>query len=165
MKISCHCGAVIPDQTDFLPYKAHFVPDQDWEDFGDSSESTGRVDSSFLRLCYQCSQCARLYVEDASRELHSFVPEGHQVQVLRSGEGEDWRAPLIGSWTDTPYAGGVKGHLWCDAEGGTATEFDDWSQLELAYQALFKRLHALNRLRSALLRKNGKDVHSWTPKQ
>jgi hypothetical protein len=161
MKIACHCGAVIPDQTDFLSYKAHVVADQDWEDFVDASESKGRIDSSLVRLSYQCPQCGRLYVEDASRALHAFVPDEHKVQVLGSSEGADWRAPLIGSWNDKPYAHQAKGHLWCGADGGTSTEFDDWNQLELAYQALFKRLRELNRLRSALLRKNGQDVHSW----
>lgn len=164
MKIACRCGAVIPDQTDYLRYKAHVVADQDWEDFVDTTESKRRVDSSFVRLCYQCMQCGRLYVEDASQQLQIFIPEDHKAQILGSSKGEDWRAPLIGSWSEAPYAGQAQGHLWCDAEGGTSAEFDDWNQLESAYRAMFDRLSELDRLRSALLRKNGKDVHSWTPK-
>jgi len=89
MKFLCHCGAVIRDQTDLLPYKAHLVPDQDWEEFCDSCESAGRIDEPLVRRCYQCADCGRLYVEDASRELRSFVPEGHQAQVLRSKRDSD----------------------------------------------------------------------------
>lgn len=161
MKIGCHCGFVIPDQTDFLSYKGHLVADQDVEDFVESSESQRSVDSSYMRLCYQCPQCGRLYVEDASRVLNVFTPEGHQVQVLGSSKGKEWRAPLIGSWNDKPIYNGAKGHLWCDAEDGTAAEFHDWEQLERAYQALFERLRRQNLLRSALLRRNGEDVHVW----
>lgn len=163
MKISCHCGAIIPDQTDYLSFKAHVVADRDWEDFVDSSESKKRIDSSFVRLCYQCPKCGRLFVEDASHELRSFIPDQHEAQVLGSSKGADWRAPLIGSWSDKPYSGQAMGHLWCDADGGTSAQFDDWSQLELAYQTLFNRLRKLDRLRSALLRKNGEDVHVWAP--
>lgn len=163
MKIGCICGAVIPDQTDFLSFKAHLVADRDWEDLVDSSESKKRIDSSYIRLCYQCAQCGRLYVEDASRTLHAFIPEGHEAQVLGSSRGSDWRAPLIGSWDDKPFSGQAKGHLWCDAEGGTSAEFDDWLQLERSYHALFAQLRKQGRLRSALLRKNGKDVHVWAP--
>jgi CheY-like chemotaxis protein len=32
MKINCICGNVLRDQTDHIPYKAHFVADQDYED-------------------------------------------------------------------------------------------------------------------------------------
>lgn len=163
MNIGCICGTVILDQTDFLSFKAHLVADRDWEDFVDSSESTKRIDSTYVRLCYQCTQCGRLYVDDASRSLHAFIPEGHEVQVLGSSRGSDWRAPLIGSWNDKPFSGRAKGQLLCDAEGGTSAEFDDWSQLERSYQALFVQLRKQDRLRSALLRKNGKDVHVWAP--
>lgn len=31
MKFLCTCGHVIRDQTDSLPYKAHFLPDEDQE--------------------------------------------------------------------------------------------------------------------------------------
>ena len=30
MKIKCQCGAVIVDQTDYLPHKAYIIPDQEW---------------------------------------------------------------------------------------------------------------------------------------
>lgn len=42
MKFECECGQIIPDQTDYLPNKAAFFPDQDygrvwetaWEELG-----------------------------------------------------------------------------------------------------------------------------------
>ncbi len=163
MKIGCKCGAVIPDQTDYLSFKAHLVADRDWEDFVESSESRKEVNSSYVRLTYQCPQCGRLYIEDASRNLHVFAPEDHQTQVLGSSRGQDWRGPLIGAWGEKPSSGKSKGYLWCDAEDGTSEQFDEWSQMERSYYALFERLRKMGRLRSALLRKDGKDVHSWAP--
>ncbi len=32
-KLRCLCGHVIVDQTDYLPYKAYFIADEDEEDF------------------------------------------------------------------------------------------------------------------------------------
>lgn len=163
MKIRCRCGAVLPDQTDYLSFKAHLVADRDWEDFAASTESRGKVDATYVRLCYQCPQCGRLYVEDASRHLHVFSPEAGPAQILGSAKGEDWRGPLIGTWNDDSPSSRPKGQLWCDAEDGTAEEFADWELLAHAYYELFERLRRRDRLRSALLRRNGRDVHSWTP--
>lgn len=33
MKIQCKCGHIIVDQTDFLPYKGHILPDAELESF------------------------------------------------------------------------------------------------------------------------------------
>lgn len=30
MKIGCHCGPSIIDQTDELPHQGYLIPDQDW---------------------------------------------------------------------------------------------------------------------------------------
>ena len=32
-KLGCICGHVIRDQTDFIPYKARFIRDQDSEEY------------------------------------------------------------------------------------------------------------------------------------
>ena len=161
MKISCACGAVIPDQTDYLSFKAHLVADQDWEDFAESSEKRSRLDTSYVRLCYQCPACRRLYIEDPSRNLQCFAPEGASNRVLASSLGCNWPAPLIGSWTDKPVGGGSKGNLWCEAEQGIAERFNEWEELERAYYDLFARFRPVGRLRSAYLSRNGKAVHSW----
>lgn len=45
MKFLCECGHPIYDQTDYLPYKAHVISDQDWFNFldtiDDAIEKTG----------------------------------------------------------------------------------------------------------------------------
>lgn len=105
MKIGCGCGAVIVDQTDFLPHKASFIPDQDLFGVFDSLDeeivdrlATGELSkdeaygklrtiiSKASRLMYQCRECGRLYLDDRSRTLHSYLPadEAAQREILRS---------------------------------------------------------------------------------
>ncbi|AXW64541.1 hypothetical protein CJO94_23345 (plasmid) [Ralstonia solanacearum] len=164
MKIGCKCGAVIYDQSDFLPDKAHLIADQDWEDFAESASRSEGLDGSLTRTCYQCGSCGRLYVEDADRQLRAFVPEEASGPLLTSSRGLAWKAPLIGAWTDKPLlADRPKGSLWCHSEHAKdlPQEYDSWAALEAAYFALFYRLQAQGALRSALLRKNGDTVHVW----
>ena len=162
MKIGCVCGAVIVDQTDFLSCKAHLVADQDWFDFVESSELHGQIDQSFVRTCYQCMSCGRLYVDDCNRQLVRFVPETANVKrTLRPIKGEMWKAPLIGVWPVEPLAGEVNGSLFCAGAGGTAERYDKREELEQAYFALFYRLQGMGLLRSALLRKGSTDIHVW----
>ncbi len=164
MKIHCACGAVLPDQSDFLSFKAHLVADRDWEDFVAPSETGREIDASFVRHAYQCPECGRLHVEDAARRLHAFSPDEAAVpQLLGSIRGNAWRGSLIGTWTDVAPQGRASGDLWCDAEQGTEEEHESWAELEAAYFALFERLRRLDRLRSAFLRRNGSDVHRWAP--
>jgi hypothetical protein len=42
-------------------------------------------------------------------------------------------------------------------------EYRDWKQLETDYYKLLHKLEAEGRLRSALLRKNGENIHCWPP--
>jgi hypothetical protein len=117
MKIGCICGNVLRDQTDYVPYKAHFVADQDYEDLlvgieqqlagilmqglGTPAATTqtqllGRVfwDAmrSYTRTMYQCSNCGRLCLDDPDdlRELQWFKPEDDRQwkRVLASVKGE-----------------------------------------------------------------------------
>ncbi|KVD02393.1 hypothetical protein WI77_32330 [Burkholderia ubonensis] len=81
--------------------------------------------------------------------------------MLRSIKGDLWKAPLIGAWTSKPFAGQPNGDLYCDGAEGGAESYDTWEALEQAYFALFFRLKGLGLLRSALLRKDGKQVHTW----
>lgn len=95
MKIGCHCGATIHDNTDDLPHKGHLVPDQAWFTKFDAIDdqiiapvADGRMNketayhlmrniiSNATRLMWQCSACGRLYVDDLNHELRCFVPEG-----------------------------------------------------------------------------------------
>jgi hypothetical protein len=105
VKIGCHCGEVIVDQTDDLPYKGHLVPDQEWYTNFDALDGEvidpvvgGRlgnkaayraarlVISRSARLMWQCSACGRLYIEGLDEQLRCFVPEGEHPdrELLRS---------------------------------------------------------------------------------
>jgi hypothetical protein len=106
VKIECHCGALIIDQTDALSNKAHFIPDQDWDRVLEALETdivdavAGRrltregayhgareIVSRSARGMWQCSACGRLYVDDPERKLHCFAPETAEAdrRVLRGG--------------------------------------------------------------------------------
>lgn len=93
MKIGCHCGAVIRDQTDNIPYKSHLTPDQGWTAMWDALESlfavvaTGRLtpEAASTRACqifreagsrlmWQCESCGRLYIDGRGGDLQCFVP-------------------------------------------------------------------------------------------
>ncbi len=104
MKITCHCGALIIDQTDDLPHKAHLIPDQEWfavfdaldeviseVGAGQSSVEAAQtrfrsVLSSASRLVYQCRECGRLFVPDRQNKLFPFAPSGTEInrEILRS---------------------------------------------------------------------------------
>ena len=105
MKITCHCGALIIDQTDELPHKGHLIPDQECfatydaiDDHVIDPVADGRLGREAAyrearkiirqptRLMYQCRSCGRLYIDDPKRELHCFVPESEQTsrEILRS---------------------------------------------------------------------------------
>ena len=109
MKIECHCGALIIDQTDALSNKAHFIPDQAWDGVQEALETevvdplAGRrlardgayhrargILSRAVRGIWQCGECGRLYVDDPGRKLHCFAPETPATdrRVLR-GEGNE----------------------------------------------------------------------------
>ena len=126
MKIQCECGNVISDSTDYLPYKAHFVADQDWfellenidkrvsnlveavrllQDEKAASEIAMRAIMAIrgdigkaTRLVYQCPNCGRLLVDDVQYHSQIFVPQDESVpkNLFRSKEGEKWKRPLRG---------------------------------------------------------------------
>ncbi|WP_377157845.1 hypothetical protein ACFJIX_03745 [Roseateles sp. UC29_93] len=163
MKFACSCGHVIVDQTDFLPYKAYLIADQDWEDHCDSFEVAWESRRMLDRTCYQCEQCGRLWIDDAGGQLQSFMPEspaGHRI--LRSSLGKAWRSPMAGSWTDRPFGDAPRGTLWCDAAPAFHQGFDDWGELERAYHALLSQLIHQDLVRSAFLSKNGEMLHRWS---
>ncbi len=105
MKIECHCGAFLIDQTDSLPHKAHLIPDQGWFVTFDAIDdevidplAAGGIEKGAAyrlarliiarsaRLMYQCSACGRLYIDDLSGKLQCYVPENEQTakEILRS---------------------------------------------------------------------------------
>jgi hypothetical protein len=105
MKIGCECGAVIVDQTDYLPHKGHLIPDQDWFDTLDAVDDevvnrlvAGEItkDDAYwqvrviiirsVRMVYECRECGRLYIDDHEGNLQSYVPENRDAskEILRS---------------------------------------------------------------------------------
>ena len=109
MKIECYCGALIVDQTDALPNKAHFIPDEVWFRALEELETQvvdavagrrltregayHRVSEILTRAArgiWQCGACGRLYVDDPERSLQCFAPETTETdrRVLRgNGNG------------------------------------------------------------------------------
>jgi hypothetical protein len=104
VKISCHCGTSIIDQSDDLPHKGHLIPDQEW--FAALSAIDGEVIdplaggqlgqetayhrvrqiiSRSARLMWQCRSCGRLYIDGPEGQLRCFLPDGEPTdrEVLR----------------------------------------------------------------------------------
>ena len=93
MKIPCACGRLIPDISDSLPYKAHFISDQVWfelldamdeaiERSGPTAEAKEAASMNLRtligdlsRCAWQCTNCGRLYLDDHQYNLKVFVPE------------------------------------------------------------------------------------------
>lgn len=105
MKMSCRCGAVIVDQTDDLPQKAHVIPDQEWFATYDAIDNeviaplaAGRLGKEAAdrlarraigrsaRLMWPCRVCGRLYIHGCDGQLRCFVPEGEPAdrEIIRS---------------------------------------------------------------------------------
>jgi hypothetical protein len=177
LKIGCECGGVIIDQTDYLPYKAHLISDQDWFDFLDAidevvekSGPTNR-DKENVLMCvrslaaklaksiYQCTSCGRLYVQNLRHEFEVFEKpfkfEGRSI--LGSAYGDGWKRTLIGSWEEG-RDGLIKGYLW---EEENNKSFQQWEHLENQYLSRFEELKGRKVLRSALLKRNGDVIHCW----
>jgi hypothetical protein len=158
MKITCHCGNILSDTTDFLSYKAHINP------FNPDAKNRQKY-SLPIRNCYQCTQCGWLHVDGPDGKLQLFVPESPAFHVLASSKGKLWRGILRAHWRDTPIISGTrKGELYChseDPEESAWEDYDSWEGLEQAYNAFFHRLKERDILRSALLTKNGAILHSW----
>jgi hypothetical protein len=104
VKITCECGGLIVDQTDALPHKAHFIPDQSWFEVldamdeaiarcgpsGDEKEATQMKIRTLLgratRSAWQCRACGRLFLDDQKFELQAFAPDSESVthEIFRS---------------------------------------------------------------------------------
>jgi hypothetical protein len=164
VKFTCNCGAVISDQTDYLPYKAHILSDQDAFDAADISESGSPAWLVTLtRHLYECNACGRLWLEDANQALLAYVPEGHRGRAITPALGDLWKAPLRASWNDKPVVPGApRGVLYC-ARGTQeiVATFDDWLRLEATYHEVLESRRGEGTLRDAALSCNGELVHSW----
>jgi hypothetical protein len=107
MKIGCHCGALIIDQTDYLPHKGHLIPDQECFAVYDAIDEEvidplagGRLEKEeayhlardiirrAARLMYQCRRCGRLYIDDLEGNMQCYAPTSEDTshEILRSRE-------------------------------------------------------------------------------
>jgi len=160
MKIECKCGNYIVDQTDMLRNKAILIADQDWFDFLESVKETGHDDLELSRKLYECDECGRLYIYDQNGGLNCFLPEDESHNILASMDGDNWKRSLFGGWWKASTAIRTqKGYVEC--EGEDTYESTEWSDIKKVYFEMFERLKDENRLRSALLRMDGENIHSW----
>ncbi len=191
MKIGCVCGGTIFDQSDMLPDKAHFIADQDHEDFTDDVErladqlsaSAGdpvalelfkrhfhRALGSYTRTMYQCGSCARLYVDDTDGVLCAFLPAGPTgeagrtpgARLLGSSKAESWKTPLLGRWA--AWLSPPVGDLFWGRSGsrpGGFEQFIDRDALERRYFEVFEQLTREGRLRYARLHERDHTIHKW----
>lgn len=107
MKIRCHCGNSIIDQTDNLPCKGRLIPDQEWFRIFDAIDvgvidrmadggldreeacmMVRRIISGLSRPMWQCRQCGRIYIDDRNGNLQCYLPAAAETdkEILRSGE-------------------------------------------------------------------------------
>ena len=57
MKIKCTCGEIIPDQTDYLSYKAHIIGEKNYFDFLDTiDEAIESTEEDREKLCNNVRQ-------------------------------------------------------------------------------------------------------------
>ena len=103
MKITCHCGQQIIDQTDCVSFKGHIIPDQDLNPIYDALDSqvidrlvenlhdqdaaymeARRIITGATRPVWQCNACGRLYIESRSGRLECYLPatEETEKQIL-----------------------------------------------------------------------------------
>jgi len=164
MKFACTCGNTIRDQTDYLRYAGHLIADQDVFEAAEMSDrGLGDWWPSLTRRMYQCESCGRLWIDDQSGKLKSFVPEQSAEHFLSSIHGRKWKRILRGSWTDERTLKGVpRGFLsWEHLSDEDQATFDDWESLETVYRKQFESLKKQGILRDALLKKNGAIIHQW----
>lgn len=87
----CRCGYVFHDNTDHLPWKAHFLADEDMDDyfntFDEIKETTSKRDIDDIvlkaahyweRFVYQCPDCGKLYIESEPGTFSVFIPEDQE---------------------------------------------------------------------------------------
>jgi hypothetical protein len=176
VKISCPCGNVLRDQSDFIPYKAYFVADQDYIDLVEQIETGSdpyEIMRKLHREMFQCINCGRVCIEDPNdpREIQWFAPEdANWKKSLVSVNGEaskPWRGSLVGHWDPSRPIG----RLWFDPpanQTGGFEVFKTLDQLQARYSELLEEFKAMPGFRGARLGYGSEgdpitDVHSWSP--
>ena len=183
MHFYCKCGNRISDTTDMISYKAHVIPDQDWDNFVDEicdaieSKETDRekVIQNFFsktlnadKLMYQCTQCGCIFIDDEDNTLRSFVPEGVvNTNILNSVKGENWKGFLQAEWKDEiPQWQEHYGNIYPIVNVKFKNlEFDDFQEFEDRFMEIFKELKAKKIIRYARMKCNNKNIFNWDEKE
>ena len=94
MKIRCSCGAMIVDQSEWLPDKAQVIPDESFfplldamtrairqsgpsaEEKEAAADHVRQLVIDITKCIYQCAECGRIYVDGprGTRIAYEFVP-------------------------------------------------------------------------------------------
>lgn len=181
MHFSCECGNQILDTTDYLPYKAYLIPDQDLFDYideidkiiqnvgsnleekEDAKQKIRNLSVEYTKMIYQCPRCGNIFLKDKLTDLEMFQGSNYDVnkELLQSVKGDKWQGFLYAEWADNKPD-------WCKKNGyisasilNEGEDYDNWEELETQYYAIFNNLKEKNLLRSSTLRKNGTRIHSW----
>lgn len=183
MHFYCKCGKRISDTSDGLSYKASILADQDEGDLFDQIEDCikneklsrekcldqillGVLGHYMNRYIYQCQDCGRIYIDDVSGNLHSFLPEGIiNKQLLTSVESGNWKGTLWGEWQDEKrewmtHKGFIE--VNCNDEMyKKSLGYDNKEEFEQQYYQIFDELKGKKIIRSASLKINGKRISHW----
>jgi hypothetical protein len=164
MKITCVCGQLIPDQTDFISYKAWIIADQDWYD-----ALAGAPDDAWRlsRTMWQCRSCRRLYIDDRDGNLHRFDPAEPTVpdNLLASKLGAHWKGMLRGHWRKPASWLREQGEVWWQCGDGDAgfEKITSRGEVIRRYHEEFERLRSNDTLRDAFLddTEHGDPAERW----
>ena len=195
MKISCPCGELISDCSDYLSYKARFVADMDNEDFwqamdsafeelakalGSTAEGAKGTQAvvekaqmqvlygtgRYQRDMYLCTSCGRLLIEDVRGNIQIFEPQdGVASKNLLCSIEGDTWTGFLRGLWRFDLIGGEL--RWGTGKGGEHgfCYFDDFETLSQRYFDIFHRLHGKGFLLSASLIKGEETIHCWEPEK
>ncbi|AZA98511.1 hypothetical protein EG359_02325 [Chryseobacterium joostei] len=155
-KIQCNCGQIIPDQSDFIKHKAHFVADQDYFDLLDEIENREWNDlatraSKYFSEIFQCNSCNSLIVfKDKKRFDFAPLDKDKSSGILTSYLGQKWLGTLSAN-----FRNGQGDIFWStNLESGFRQNLA-LEELRQLYHQKYKELTDLNILRHSFLNING----------
>lgn len=166
-KIVCRCGAVLPDSTDCISYKARLLADQDFPDFFEKMEDA-RPDAApseawrYLGEIFQCRDCGNLIVfPPGGAPPCDFQPvdRDNWQWVTRSHLGEKWKGMLHGHYRKEKDLGELFWYTNGDQGLLTALSLDETRR---RYGEKFEELRSRGVLKNSFLRVNGENEHQWS---
>ncbi len=165
-KITCTCGHIIPDNTDYISYKGYLLADQDYDDFMDEIEgATGnefpRKVSKYFQEIFQCTNCKNIIIIRDNKQF-DFKPidTKKNVNVLNSYLKEKWLGIIAAN-----FYNGQGDIFWqTNKESGFRQELT-LEELKKIYFNKLSELKSLHILRHSFLRINGEIEHEFELKK